>query len=209
MKDYYFSFDKDAEYYLYYEKDKKEIIVYLSNGKAKIFDNTKENEIEILKKMEEQLKKYEDDYIKFYSEDSEEMIKKVSPFVYLSSLFSFSTASPFYMGLNYVVLGLSTIAISKASIEYFIAKSTLKDYEKHKLFMDNKELLDVQLNGDLRLLKGVNKKALREAEENVYNHQRTININTVRLFKYKELESIIEKAKDKEKKDKQYVLRHR
>ncbi len=214
MKDYYSQYlfknrNKEYEYYMYYEKKDKKIIVFLSNGDKQEFENTKENEIAILKKMEEQYKSCGDNYIQYYSEDSEEMIKKVSPFIYLSSFFSYIADSPFYITLNYTVLGFSSLAFTKVSLEYFKAKSTFKDYKKHKLFMDNKELLDTELNGDLRLLNGINKKALKEASSNGINHQKTININTVRLFRYKELKSIIEKAKEKEKKEKEYVLRYR
>ena len=45
-------------------------------------------------------------------------------------------------------------------------------------------------------------------QKRIAANQKTININTVRLFKYQELKSIIEKAKEKDKKEKEYVLKY-
>ena len=203
MKNYYFSFGKDTEkedYYLYYEKNNKEITVYLSDGGKKVFDNTRENEIEILNKMENQLRECEDDYINYFKEESEHMIKNAAPFIYISSAISYTNQIGLYSVLNYSVLGIGTLVFSKYAIEYGLVKSTLKDYNKHKLFLDNKELLDYHLRGDFRLLRGINKKAKKEAMRNSSDKLNTLNINTVRLLKYKELKTIIEKAKEQDEK---------
>ena len=74
-----------------------------------------------------------------------------------------------------------------------------KDYVKHKLFLDNKELIQSSTYRDLRPLVGVNKKALKEARQNLDEDQPSININTIRLLKKAEINSIINYIKDNKK----------
>lgn len=208
MKDYTYSFDipkkyrdTNVEYYLFYEKDNGKLYVYLSNGSVKEFTYSKEAEDLIINRMEAQVEKYADDFIKYYDIESEDIIKKACPFVLLSSMssFGFFYDSTLFSILNYSVLGIGSLAVGFGGLGHYYSRILKKDYDKHKLFLDNKELIQRETWKDLRPLHGINKKALKEAMINLEENQNSININTVRLLKQEELEFIINNINNKKK----------
>lgn len=209
MKDYSFSFGKKEEYYLYYEKENDKLIVHMAGGKTKEMENTSQNEESIISKMEEQLMSDEDFYIDYYSEDFETAIKGSFPFLVLScsnTIFSFNNSDLFNL-ISYGVLAISSIAFSIGGVAYGYSSMLQKDFDKHKLFYDNKQLINKHLKGDLRPLKGFNKKLLKAAKENAENNQETLNINTIRLMKMKELKKLLEGIEEKERAEKELKLK--
>ncbi|MBR3116607.1 MAG: hypothetical protein IKF36_01880 [Bacilli bacterium] len=208
MKDYSYSYnilckhkEESEDYFLFYEKKDGKIIVHLAGGSVKEFTYSKETENIILERMELQVLKYGESLINNYEIDAEELIERASPFVLLSSFGSITMidASLLFSILNYSVLSGCSLLIGYGGIEYYYSKYLKKDYVKHKLFLDNKELIQSSTYRDLRPLVGVNKKALKEARQNLDEDQASININTIRLFKKKEINSIINYIKDNKK----------
>ena len=152
MKDYSYSYnilckhkEESEDYFLFYEKKDGKIIVHLAGGSVKEFTYSKEAENIILERMELQVLKYGESLINNYEIDAEELIERASPFVLLSSFGSITMidASLLFSILNYSVLSGCSLLIGYGGIEYYYSKYLKKDYVKHKLFLDNKELIQI------------------------------------------------------------------
>ena len=202
MRDFSLESYEQERFILYYEKKEKSIITHLANGNIKTELYTRGTEDLILSKMEEQIDDYEEDVLNYYNNLSKNFVLHHLPILSACSASSILTtcldtkvAIPAFL-----LLGFETIRMSKSGIDYFKTKEDMKDYKKHKLFLDNKDVINKSMNFDMRLLSGFPKQVLKEVKSNIQSRGDAININTVRLLKQEELERIIELAKEDIKK---------
>ena len=66
MLDYSLNLDEKQEFILYYTRKDNKLFVHYANGVVKTIFNTNNNEYEILKKMENQVKEYDAFFMKYY-----------------------------------------------------------------------------------------------------------------------------------------------
>ena len=200
MRDFSLESYEQQSFVLYYERKDKKIITYLADGNTKVEDNTKETEDSILQKMEEQIVNVDEEVAKYFNKN---FVASHLPFLTAfgaSSVLTTYTDSP-VMIPAYLLLGYETIKIAKAGTDYFRTKEDTRDYLKHKLFLDNKEIITRTMNYDMRPLRNFSKIVKDEVLENINNRVDAININTVRLLTMDEVSKIVESAKEKDKKE--------
>ena len=203
MRDFSLESYEQQSFVLYYERKDKKIITYLADGNTKVEDNTKETEDSILQKMEEQIVNVDEEVAKYYNKLDKNFVASHLPFLTAfgaSSVLTTYTDSP-VMIPAYLLLGYETIKIAKAGTDYFRTKEDTRDYLKHKLFLDNKEIITRTMNYDMRPLRNFSKIVKDEVLENINNRVDAININTVRLLTMDEVSKIVESAKEKDKKE--------
>lgn len=203
MRDFSLESYEQQSFVLYYERKDKKIITYLADGNTKVEDNTKGTEDSILQKMEEQIVNVDEEVAKYYNKLDKNFVASHLPFLTAfgaSSVLTTYTDSP-VMIPAYLLLGYETIKIAKAGTDYFRTKEDTRDYLKHKLFLDNKEIITRTMNYDMRPLRNFSKIVKDEVLENINNRVDAININTVRLLTMDEVSKIVESAKEIDKKE--------
>ena len=203
MRDFSLESYEQQSFVLYYERKDKKIITYLADGNTKVEDNTKGTEDSILQKMEEQIVNVDEEVAKYYNKMDKNFVASHLPLLTAfgaSSVLTTYTDSP-VMIPAYLLLGYETIKIAKAGTDYFRTKEDTRDYLKHKLFLDNKEIITRTMNYDMRPLRNLSKIVKDEVLENINNRVDAININTVRLLTMDEVSKIVESAKEKDKKE--------
>lgn len=208
MLDYSLSNEEKEDFILYYERKDDKLISHLANGDTKTDIKTLLHELNIINKMEKQVKEYDPEIMEYYEENYKNSIlirSSILPVCSLSSVYLYDEKM-FSIPL-YTILVLGSLSLLKKGSEYKITKNIEKDYEKHKLYLDNKKLLSSYLSYDLRPLNGYSKSILNEAKNNINNKMDTININTIRLMTFEEIKKLVDGAKQREEQDKKYILK--
>lgn len=187
MFDYSLNKNDKKSFILYYKKVGNKLKVYLANGKKDLIPSTEDNELYLLKQMEQQVLEVEE------FKNVKEKNKKNS-FRYFCYNMSFVCINTLVMAINPgLITGIITSLFTLCSLvnfgTYIKNKIILNDIKKHEMFMKNK----VQINEELR--KKDNSKELtindihtlksKDLEINTFSEQTNKSQHKVLIKKYK------------------------
>ena len=208
MLDYSLNNDEKQEFILYYTRKGNKLLVHYANGVTKEIFHTFNNEYEILKKMEDQVKEYDAFFMQYYENMDKNSIFISSSVLPVCSVSSICIYDEKILSIPiYTLITIGAIGLIKKGMDYNKIKKIQKDYEKHKIYIDNKKLISTYMMKDLRPLNGYPSNIIKEAQSNIDNEVNTITVNTVRLLKKEQLESLVNGAVKRENEDKVYKLR--
>lgn len=207
MKDYS-TLDNYKEFILSYKIVDNKIIIKLASEYDYIIPYTKENENKIIHKMETQI-----------------MNIKLNPISSLDKLVAFfcPLVLPFAIAnfINYggwlyaIILFLIATDAIYYPIKWINYNRKRKDYEKLKIFLDNKKELNDSIENNNNMLLGLSSKVKKEIELQQSNNQKPININNIDNYSLDDLKKLKENLlriksfnfDENIKEEKTYVLR--
>lgn len=197
MKEYLYDNGKIEKYFnnkkglkktfiLNYKIEDNEIIINLATGKQLVYPYSKDNEQKVIDIMEAQVSDIDEKTFKKVSKLSTVCLigaaSLLIPFAALFYLYLFM--SPYFNVLGFV-LSVAFTYINMIIISSIVEiKKQIKDFEKHKFFMDKKEEINNTKQYSKNIYKGLEKSNINEYEE--------ITINTMDKIKLKELKRFIE-----------------
>lgn len=207
MKDYS-TLDNYKEFILSYKIVDNKIIIKLASEDDYIIPYTKENENKIIHKMETQV-----------------MNIKLNPISSLDKLVAFfcPLVLPFAIAnfINYggwlyaIILFLIATDAIYYPIKWINYNRKRKDYEKLKIFLDNKKELNDSIENNNNMLLGLSSKVKKEIEIQQSNNKEPININNIDNYSLDDLKKLKENLlriksfnfDENIKEEKTYVLR--
>ncbi len=191
MLDHSQSKEERSKFILDYKIEGNNIIINLANGDKQIVPLTKENEQKILDNMKHQITSIDEN--KYY-----ETIKKIKDENNSRILYCFIFASMLIIPTSILINHIIPIIILLACLGYMVKQNLEniylslieKDYEKSKLFIENKELFDKKVKNMTNALQRTSKKT-KESISNVEEDKPLITINTLDSIPQKDLKTII------------------
>lgn len=193
MKNYSLNKEEQKEFILKYKIVDDKIICYLPFYKKKILNYTKENEEEIIQKMEEQAVDSHKYRVIMEKKKDKNIEKLILLFCLISSNIAFYLINPLNLFIAIEILLLTYLPICIS--ETIKVNSHLKDIEKSIYFLENKKTFNDQCN------KTIDKKYQKKIENEI-----KFDINIIDKFSLEELEKIKIKIENEIYKTKGYDL---
>ena len=176
MKDYSIYKEEARRFILRYEIKSDKIIAELASGEDYVIPYTKENEIKVLEKMEEQVL-YADKFLKSNKQTKESYLKLGAIELLFSIMCIMMDNEIMHTGMG--MFSLTSILIAAR------AKIKSDDYNKSKAFLDNKELFTKEYMSE-NVLNGLSilTKSLLEGKE-------TLTINDIDRISCRDLRKLL------------------
>jgi len=188
MLDYSLNDNEKENFILNYEINGDEIKVNVASGDEYSVPYTKENEENIIKKMEEQISNA-NDFIKGCETDKETSVKMMIFCGILACACSYIFINKFSLLPFLLAIG-NIYVISRCYKDYQRDKTLLKDLEKHTLFLEHKDVINKYL------AKG-NEKVKEESMNPVItdNNTNILTVNDVHDMNYEDITLLLDDIK--------------
>ena len=198
MKDYTLNYEDSKKFILNYAIEGNKIIIHYASGGKQTIPYTKETEQLILAIMENQARGawVGDTFAKIKERVEKFKYNTIGDaFLTLILLFLICTSTFSTLWINVLLNACLVFKIVEFTINLSCLignKRILKDIEKNKLYLTNKEQIEESdFTKNENLLLGIDKSTKKMIQE----QPKDININTMDKVKYKELKQILENIK--------------
>ena len=185
MKDYSLNDDDYKEYILSYKIDDKKIIATLANGELYTLPYTEENEKEIIKKMEVQVRRAKIKPLK----NIDKVLSVINPLLLPLAIINLIKNGGWF---NTTIL----IGIIDGTIRYPIRviknKLKKKDLRKLNYFLDHKKELNEKVEKIKDIKQGISKRAIKQIKSEHNKEKQPVTINNIDNYSLKDLKTIRE-----------------